>query len=127
MAAHHSSTSKKKSSHHGQHAARDGHTGMSLETEQHFVNVRNKIAHYVDEQEAYDYEADLVSRPSPRSRSHKLRHFFDELFVDGKPASRSQTKLSTPVASQKDLARHDFRTPQPVRREKRQPSKSHAK
>ncbi|CAF0982790.1 unnamed protein product [Adineta ricciae] len=125
MATHHSSTSKKKSSHHGQHAARDGHTGMSFETEQHFVNVRNKIAHYVDEQEAFEYEADLVSRP--RSRSHRLRDFFDEIFVDGKPVSKSQIKSSTPMASRKDLARHDFKTPQPVRREKKQPSKSHAK
>ncbi|CAF0732131.1 unnamed protein product [Adineta ricciae] len=110
MATHHSSTSKKKSSHHGQHAARDGHTGMSFETEQHFVNVRNKIAHYVDEQEAFE-----------------LRDFFDEIFVDGKPVSKSQIKSSTPMASRKDLARHDFKTPQPVRREKKQPSKSHAK
>ncbi|CAF1118990.1 unnamed protein product [Adineta ricciae] len=109
MATHHSGTSKKKSSHHGQHAARDGHTGMSLETEQHFVNVRNKISHYVNEQEASE-----------------LRHLFDELLLDGKPASKSQTISPTTMASRKDLARHDFKTPQPVRREKKQTSKSHA-
>ncbi|UJR26719.1 hypothetical protein I4U23_008034 [Adineta vaga] len=98
---------KKKSSRHSHSLARDGHTGMGLETQRHFVDVRNKMAHYVDEQDAFNYEADLHVRPKSHSHSEKLRRLLDDVFADGKPAPKSQSKSSskssTPISPHKHL------------------------
>ena len=81
-----------------------GLTGMGFQTQRHFIEVKNRMEHYVDEQEALEYD-DIDLHPRHR------RNFISRIFADGNKAPKPESQSSTPVSSQEQLVRDGIATP----------------
>jgi len=106
---------------------RDGLTGMSFSTQKHFIEVQQKMADYVNEQEEVQYDVQYdEARLHPQA--HNRHHHVDPAVLDGRRAPRPRSsQSSTPVASHKRLAHLGLATPQPERRHQRSSPRPPAK
>jgi hypothetical protein len=90
----------------------DGPTGMSLATQRHFIDVKQKINNYVDEQLAYEYDGKVLEsqiyphRHSPLVNSALLDGNKKTTSLGRSKSPRPQTPPSTSGTTRKHTSSH---------------------
>jgi hypothetical protein len=95
-------------------------TGMGLQTQRHFLHVRQNMIEYVDSQEESDYDGKILKPHTHHHRHHHHNVDFNNLFVDGIKQSKSleqnkspriHSKSLTPSSTRKHSSDHETSSP----------------